>query len=97
MSHDTQHHTNGTTEKSSKISASASFWFVLILVGLFIAAVNFVNVESHSTEEPGTEQHHEGAAAESHETAAEPAAATPAADTAHQTAAVADTTHAAAH
>ena len=96
MSHDTQHHTNGKTEKSSKISMSASFWFVLILAGLFIAAVNFVNVESHSTAEAGTEQHQEGTAAEGHETAAEPAA-TPAADTAHQAPAAADTTHAATH
>ncbi len=53
--HGTHHHHEGEhhAEPKSKTSFRASFWFVLILVGLFIAAVNFVSVMSH--EEGGHE------------------------------------------
>ncbi|HRO43123.1 MAG TPA: hypothetical protein PL009_09835 [Flavipsychrobacter sp.] len=44
MSHETHH---SHTEASPKISYSAAFWFVLIMVGLFLGAVNFVNVMGH--------------------------------------------------
>lgn len=100
MAHETNHETSHNTEKKSKISMSAAFWFVLILAGLFVAATNFVKIESNSSEEEhATEQHHEGAATEEHAaTTTEEHGATPATtDTAmHQTAA-ADTTHPAAH
>jgi len=43
MSHETHHQ----TDNKPGSSYTAAFWFVLILVGLFIAAVNFVNVMGH--------------------------------------------------
>lgn len=43
MSHETHHH----TDNKPGASYGAAFWFVLILAGLFIGAVNFVNVMSH--------------------------------------------------
>lgn len=73
MAHETHH----GTENKSKTALSSSFWFVLILAGLFIAAVNFINVmshddgghgaghETHETHQPGTE-----AAGHGHETEA---------------------------
>ncbi len=44
MSHDAQH--GHATENKAVISFGNSFWLVIILVGLFIAAINFVQVES---------------------------------------------------
>jgi len=38
-------------EKKSVVSFRSSFWFVIILVGLFIAALNFVNVMSNDNGE----------------------------------------------
>lgn len=43
MSHETHH----PSDKTPKTSSSSAFWFVLILAGLFVAAVNFVNVMGH--------------------------------------------------
>jgi hypothetical protein len=57
MAHETHHETSHGTEKKSKTSMSASFWFVLILAGLFIAAVNFVNVMG-SEHEAGEKTEH---------------------------------------
>ena len=45
MSHETHH--SHTSDKSPKTSYTSAFWFVVILVGLFIGAVNFVNVMGH--------------------------------------------------
>lgn len=59
MSHDTHQHTEAKGPKTPLVSA---FWFVLVLVFLFIAAVNFVNVMSHDEGE--------GHGATTHETAA---------------------------
>jgi hypothetical protein len=46
-------------ELKSKTSFKASFWFVIILVGLFIAALNFIKVIGNDHEEghggPGAE------------------------------------------
>lgn len=55
MSHETHHHTDNQTGSSS----GAAFWFVLILVGLFIGAINFVNVMGHDEEghDAGHETH----------------------------------------
>ena len=53
MSHETQHSKENTTSTSFK----SSIWFVLILVGLFIAAVNFVNVMGHDDGGHGTAEH----------------------------------------
>lgn len=44
MSHDT--HNAHSTENKTIISFKNSFWLVIILVGLFIAALNFIQVES---------------------------------------------------
>jgi hypothetical protein len=44
MSNDT--HLEHTKEIKSIISFKNSFWLVIIIVGLFIAAINFVKAES---------------------------------------------------
>ncbi len=44
MSHDTNH--GQSTENKTIISFKNSFWLVIIIVGLFIAALNFIQVES---------------------------------------------------
>jgi len=48
------HESHQNTEKRSR-ALTDSFWFVLILAGLFIAAVNFIHVMSH--DEGGHEAH----------------------------------------
>lgn len=60
MAHET--HNDAHSERSkSKVSFQSSFWLVVILVGLFIAALNFINVMGHHEEGEGhheaTEQH----------------------------------------
>lgn len=49
-SHEASHTAGHHEEPRSKSSMSASFWFVIILVGLFIAALNFINVMGNETE-----------------------------------------------
>ena len=81
MSHDT--HQSGT-ENKSKMAFNASFWFILILVFVFIAAVNFVNVMSkEGGEEPKTEAHEGGSKAEGEKKAESATEAPKAMDTAH--------------
>ncbi|MBA3827645.1 MAG: hypothetical protein H0X33_01795 [Taibaiella sp.] len=50
MSNDTHQHAEHMPHQSqvnkSRTSFTASFWFVVILVGLFVCALNFVNVMS---------------------------------------------------
>lgn len=53
--HHDSHHAQADTKPTT--SSTASFWFVIILVGLFIAAVNFVSVMSHDTGGHGAEGH----------------------------------------
>lgn len=48
MSHDTNH--GHSTENKTIISFKNSFWLVVIIVGLFIAALNFVQAESGNEE-----------------------------------------------
>jgi hypothetical protein len=75
MSHDTQH--GHATENKAIISFGNSFWLVVILVGLFIAAINFVQVESAAEGHEGghhTEAAHGGHAPAAHHEAAAPAA-----------------------
>ncbi len=59
--HSTHHHDSDTSdgELKSKTAFRSSFWFVLILVGLFIAALNFIEVMGHESghEAPGHENH----------------------------------------
>lgn len=49
-SHEASTHHQEAGEPRSKTSMSASFWFVIILVGLFIAALNFINVMGNGSE-----------------------------------------------
>lgn len=90
------HETHGTGENKTIISFKNSFWLVVILVGLFVAALNFIQAESggeehghgeaHGTEIKAHEEHQGGGAEAEH---AAPAAeehheeAAPAADSAH--------------
>ena len=85
MAHET--HNDSNSEKSKSIvSFKSSFWLVVILVGLFIAALNFIKVMGNHEEGKGekaetTEMH--GAAkegSEAKEKAAEAAKETPAAE-----------------
>ena len=48
MSHDT--HSAESAENKSIVSFKNSFWLVIILVFLFVAALNFVQAESHGEE-----------------------------------------------
>ena len=67
MAHETHHEEHHPADnQKSKTSLSASFWFVLILVFLFIAAVNFVNVMSHDSSEGHGEGHKTEATHDSH-------------------------------
>jgi len=51
MSHDTHTgHDKETERRKSKTSLSSSFWFIVILVVLFVSALNFVNVMSNDDE-----------------------------------------------
>ncbi len=87
MSHDT--HNAHSKENKAVISFGNAFWLVVIIVGLFIAALNFIQVESassgeghgHEATHEAAHGGHEAAAHEGHEAAAEHAteAAAPAA------------------
>ncbi|GAA4467910.1 hypothetical protein GCM10023093_24520 [Nemorincola caseinilytica] len=60
MGHDTHGH---STENKAIISFGNGLWLVIILVGLFIAALNFVQVESASEGHgEATHETHHGAA-----------------------------------
>lgn len=48
MSHDT--HQEQSTKNKTIVSFKNSFWLVIILVFLFIGALNFVQAESHGEE-----------------------------------------------
>lgn len=76
MSHDT--HSQLSETKTTSTSFRSAFWFVILLAGLFIAAVNFVNVMGHS-EEHG-EGHEATATEQTHEMKQEHEAAKPAAE-----------------
>lgn len=85
MAHETHQDINHPENKPA-VSFTASFWFVIILVGLFIAAVNFVNMSGHEegtekTETTANGEHKEAAA--SHTMAEEKSENKTAADTAH--------------
>ena len=93
MSHDTGH--GHSKENKTIISFKNSFWLVVIIVGLFIGALNFIQAESTSEEGKGEGNKTEMEAKEHHSEKAEgkteehgkaeeskPAEAAPAADTA---------------
>jgi len=57
MSQDTHTGNSKETEiKKSKTSYSSSFWFIIILIVLFVSAINFVKVMSNSDEGEKKEQ-----------------------------------------
>ena len=106
MSHDAQH--GHATENKAIISFGNSFWLVIILVGLFIAAINFVQVESAGEGHEGghgeaTHEMHQGGheAAGNHEATHEAAShateAAPAAEPTSTEEAPATSTEEAAH
>jgi len=51
MGHDTNH--GHSSENKTIISFKNSFWLVVVLVGLFVAALNFVQAESGAEEGKG--------------------------------------------
>ena len=64
MSNDTHQHDPKQSEiTKSKVSFSSSFWFIVILIVLFVSALNFVNVMSNSKEEKAEPQKTEEPAA----------------------------------
>lgn len=57
--HDTHNaDTDHSGELKSKTAFRSSFWFVIILVGLFIAALNFVRVMGNDHESAGGHEAH---------------------------------------
>lgn len=94
------HETHRPTSNKPTTSFSASFWFVVILAGLFIAAVNFVNVMGHDEGHEGAEEHGNTHEATSNQTLhGETGVGVPAADTTHHMGsdAAMDTTHTEGH
>lgn len=69
MSHDTHHKVE---DKKPGSSFTSSIWFMLIMAGLFIAAVNFVGVMSHDEGGHGEEAHGTEHAAPAHHDDASP-------------------------
>lgn len=55
MSHDTHHHSEPKVKPQT--AGTPSLWFSVMLIGLFIAAVNFVNVMGHDEEGHGAAAH----------------------------------------
>jgi hypothetical protein len=99
MSHETHHNTEKTPTATP---FKSSFWFVIILVGLFIAAVNFVNVMGHHDgghEAAGGASHHPQEATPGQTLEGETGTGIDAADTTqhHGSNAGTDTTHTEGH
>ncbi len=55
MSHETHHHSEPKIKQQA--AGKPSFWFSIMLAGLFIAAVNFVNIMGHDEEGHGAAGH----------------------------------------
>lgn len=55
MGHDT--HQQDTTTKTPKVSSTSAIWLVIIVILLFVSAVNFVNVMGHDEEGGHGEAH----------------------------------------
>lgn len=62
------HETHNDNSKV-KVAFGSAFWLIAIIVGLFIGALNFIQVESHHEGEgkEGTEMHEGGEAKEAKE------------------------------
>lgn len=67
MAHEAHHDNHANTDATNPTTSFRSaYWFAIVLVLLFVAAVNFVSVMSHD-EEAGHGEHHTEAAAAGHE------------------------------
>ena len=70
MSHETHNGTNPERVKS-QVAFHSSFWLIVILVGLFVASLNFINVMGKGEEgkeaKAGTEEVHGEKATEAKE------------------------------
>ena len=55
MAHET-HTDENATLKQSKVSFQSSFWLIIILVGVFISALNFIQAEGGSHEGEGAKK-----------------------------------------
>ena len=99
MSHDT--HQGHSAENQTIISFKNSFWLIIIIVGLFIAALNFVQAESADEGEGHAKTEHagkaEGAGENGTEKKEEMKHENAAGEAKPAAAATADTTHKAAH
>ncbi|OSZ78538.1 hypothetical protein CAP35_09895 [Chitinophagaceae bacterium IBVUCB1] len=62
MAHEAHHDNHAQADAKPTTSFRSAYWFVVILVFLFVAAVNFVSVMGHD-EEAGHGEHHTEAAA----------------------------------
>lgn len=73
MSHDTHGHEHHSANDNPSVAFKSAFYFVIILAGLFVAAIGFVKSMSHDegghVAAHGTEQHatHEGHGEATHE------------------------------
>ncbi len=82
MAHEA-HHGAPSEQSKSVVSFKSSFWLVIILVGLFIAALNFIKVMGEGHE--GKEGHNTEAAAHGEGEEAKEADKTPHATESHAT------------
>lgn len=55
MAHETTHH--GNSDNNPGNALKSSFWFVLILAGLFVGAINFVGAMGSTEEGHASEGH----------------------------------------
>ena len=84
--HGTHHHEAENADRNkSNSSFRSSFWFMLILVGLFIGALNFIQVMGHGSAHEA-EAHTQTEAHQATEIQTAPESSTPApSDTSHGT------------
>lgn len=68
MSHDTHGHQHDTHNDNPSVQFNSAFYFVIILAGLFLAAMAFIKSMSHTEEGHGAAhaQHTEAPAHEGH-------------------------------
>lgn len=96
MAHEAHHDNHSNADARPTTSFRSAYWFVIVLVFLFVAAVNFVSVMSND-EEAGHGEHHTEAAAgheaTSHDAAAHEASTTPAEGHVADTASHAEAAH----
>lgn len=92
MAHEAHHDNHAPAEVKPTTSFRSAYWFVIILVFLFVASVNFVSVMGHDEEAGHGGEHHTEAAAGHGSTTQEATTHDAAAPAEHH---AADSTHAA--